>query len=602
MEIKFFSAGKIMDLSGQKVSVSESNSKVSDKISTKYLFPFEFYMDEEFKKTFGDYSSYDSYNLPKMIDGQLLYENIYRIAKLEILSTQGDYLTGQIDFGFEDVPNFDKPLKDLPLEKFPVDDIHIFAAEVTKKKYPQTNFNFPRLYNAQFSPEDELWDAYNGYYNDLNVAGTEMLRNYITEDGIIYNQNIIHPMPHLLYLLKAGFKDAGSNLEGDILTDETLSDIFVFSGTEYFSRLTLRKLGMIIYPRDYDHLRFSSNPIRAIYDVSLSIPKSGNYRLISKMNLFDELCFLRIYLDGADIYYRKGKGRGLVAEMDITTTKENAVLRIVGEMPYYYRGVQDPFCEVNIVAKDPYANEDDAPGEDNGVITNMNEIDLARAVPDITFGEFVNRIRNYLNYDVEPRGNSIVMNKLVNSKPIDIKTIPEWHLEKEPLRNILNKKSFLLKSPVWENEEKADSVFFDNSGITINKNENEETSVIESNAYVLPVYVAKPQGPMTAVVKSYSSNLLQLVKYDGRIGVQNNAKPAPELTFPTLFFTNWEKWLRGRLNSFEYEWSFTAEDDELNFTIKDFISCYQNIHIVKEWVKDYSENSVQISIKTETVN
>ena len=83
MEIKFFSAGKIMDLSGQKVSVSESNSKVSDKISTKYLFPFEFYMDEEFKKTFGDYSSYDSYNLPKMIDGQLLYENIYRIAKLE---------------------------------------------------------------------------------------------------------------------------------------------------------------------------------------------------------------------------------------------------------------------------------------------------------------------------------------------------------------------------------------------------------------------------------------------------------------------------------------------------------------------------------------
>lgn len=609
MEIKFLANGKELDLSGQKLSVSESNSKLSDKIFTKYLFPFEFYMDEEFKRSFGDYSSFDSYNLPKVIDGHMLYDNVYSLAKMEIVSVEGDYITCQIDFGFDDVPNFDKPLKDLPLEKFSVDNIHTFAAEVCGKKYPQTNFNFPRLYNAQYSPEDELWDAYNGFVNDMNDDGSALRNNYVTEIGEIYNVNIIHPMPHILYLLKTGFSDAGYKLEGDILTDPSLQQQWVYSAKEYFSRLTLRKLGLSVSVMDYEK-RFKKGLNKypyGHYNSSLIIPKAGNYRMIAKIILDSHKAGLdqtdiHIYLNESQILHRYSGGRLVFTfETDITTTKENEVIRVAGYRSFG-DGDTEKYIELELFSKNTFEGEELEPGEDNGVITNLNEIDLSRAVPEITFGELVNRIRNFLNYDVDSNGKTIYMNRIKKPDPKNVRTFPEKFLEEKPLRNILAKRSFAIQMPSWENDEKPDSVYFDNSGISVNKEPGELTTVIETNTYVMPVYVAKSRGPETGVIKSYDSSLLQLVKYEGKTGIQNNAKASPELTFPTLFYSNWIDWLRGRLNSVQFEWDFLAEDDEFDLKIKEEIGGYQNIHVITEWVKDHNENSIQINIKTETFN
>lgn len=610
MEIKFFSNGKVMDLSGQELSVSDSNSKVSDKVSTKYLFPFEFYMDEEFKKSFGDYSSFDSYNLPTIIAGQLLYENVYHIAKLEILGNQGDYLTGQIDFGFEDVPNFDKPLKDLPLERFDVDDIHTFAAQICAQKYPQTNFNFPRLHNGQYSPDDELWDAFNGFMNDMNDNGSALRNNYVTEAGDIFNVNIIHPMPHILYLLKTGFADANYHLDGDILTEPLLAQQWVFSATEYFSRLTLRKLGLTVSVMDYQE-RFKKKLRKypyGRYDSSVAIPKPGNYKIIARIMLATyksglDTSWISVMLNGKQILYRSSGGELIFTfETDITTVNPNEEIRVVG-FRSFGDGDTEKFIELKIVSKNSFENEDAEPGEDNGVITNPNEIDLTRAVPDITFGELVNRIRNFLNYDITAVGNIIYMNRIKRPDQKDVKMIPEKFLVLKPARNTLKKRSFAIQMPAWENDEKPDSVYYDSSGVQINKKyDTEITTVIETNTYALPVYAVKSLGPETAVVKSYNSSILQLVKYDGKTGIQNNAKASPELTFPALFFTHWIDWLRGRLNSYQFEWTFTAEDDEIDFTIKDAVGAYQNIHIITDWVKDYDENSVTVNIKTETVN
>ena len=51
----------------------------------------------------------------------------------------------------------------------------------------------------------------------------------------VYNKNIIHPMPYLLYVLKAGFKDAGFQLMGDILSDEHLLQRCIFTDKNYYT-------------------------------------------------------------------------------------------------------------------------------------------------------------------------------------------------------------------------------------------------------------------------------------------------------------------------------------------------------------------------------
>lgn len=608
MEIKFFTEEKVLDLSSLKISVNESNSMVSDKMFTKYFFPFEIYIDEEFKTAFGDYDSYDSYNLNKTIEGTLLFVGKIYNAKMEILSIEGNLLTGQIDFGFEDLPNFNKKLSELPLEKFKVADIHTFAAEISKKKYPATNYNFPRMYYGKYTPEDKLWDAYNGYINDLNEAGTAMRNNYVDQnDGEIYNVNIIHPCPHFLYVLKTGFADAGLTLKGEILNDEMLQQIWLFSGTEYFSRLTQRRVGLLISVMDYDGMVQDPSqdyPI-GFYMKEFTIPKPGNYKLRAYVRLGTYHSGLHessimFYRNGNLFFKREESGNiDFIYTTDITTTIENEKIIVAGVRSY---GVGDTeiFAQIDVFSKDNFVNED--PGEDNGVITNLNEIDLTKAVPDITFGEFVNRVRNTLNYDVLKKNNEIWMNKIKEVNPDNIVDFQKFEIKK-PKRVILNKRSFLLKSPEWENEEKPDSVFYDESGTHINKNATELTTIIETNTYVLPVSVAKPQGHLTAVIKNYESSLLQLVKYDGRIGLQNNAKSAPELTFPTLFYTNWEAWLRSRLRSVEFNWTFNCDATELEeFNIKNIIGCYKNRHIMKNWVIDYYQNSAKVNITTETLS
>lgn len=610
MEIKFFAGGKILDLSGKQISVAEKNSKVSDQMFTKYLFPFEIYMDEEFKRTFGDYSADDAFELEKIITGNLLFENVYHEAKLEILSSEGNYLTGQIDFGFEEVPNFDKMLKNLPLEKFKVDNIHTYAADISGKKYPQTNFNFPRMYYDKFSPEDKVWDAYNGFINDLNDTGTAMRENYIDDLGNVFNQNIIHPVPHILYLLKTGFSDAGYQLSGDILTDPLLAQQWVFSGTDYFSRKTQRRFGFNFTSANYDVLLLENGPDDyAEYHKYNSISEIGVYKIAGFVEFFKAKKMWAIYqiaLNGVVVWSKtQGPDKQTVLEriplnFDVNVTTPASVLEMYIYTQYHEDSWSHQISSLMVTSDVLVDEPTEEDGEDMGVITNLNEIDLTRAVPEITFGELVNRIRNFLNYDVDVRDRTIIMNRIGSSEPTNIKDFKKFEA-RIPRKNILNKKSFAIMMPRWENDEKADSIYYDSSGITINKEPGEMTTRIETNTYALPCYIAKPQGPNTAVVKSYDSSLLQLVKYDGKTGIQNNAKASPELTFPALFYTNWERWLRGRLRSVEYVWTYTYSTDVEQVSIKDYIGCYQNIHIIKDRVKDYFGNSVEVTITTETI-
>lgn len=53
MEIKFFTDNGVLDLSYQNISFQESNSKLSDKRLTKFTFPFEVFINEEFIHSFG---------------------------------------------------------------------------------------------------------------------------------------------------------------------------------------------------------------------------------------------------------------------------------------------------------------------------------------------------------------------------------------------------------------------------------------------------------------------------------------------------------------------------------------------------------------------
>jgi hypothetical protein len=193
------------------------------------------------------------------------------------------------------------------------------------------------------------------------------------------------------------------------------------------------------------------------------------------------------------------------------------------------------------------------------------------------------------------------MNRIGDKEPANIKNF-EVSEVKSPKRNRLQKRSFLMKHTEMDGEYKLNSIYYDKSGATINKAEEDDTNVIEINGYPLPVEKIKQQSPTTASVKKDSSTTLSLVFYDGLdSNGQNNAVSKTQATFPDLFYSNWEKWLRQRVNGTEFNWKFQIPADDLTVKISDYIKCYNTIHIITSWTKDLNESSYEIDITTETV-
>lgn len=606
MEIKFFTEEKVLDLSGQKITIQDSNSRMSDKMFTKYFFPLDYYMNDEFINTFGDYESDDAAQLQTSFVGPLLFENKIHQAELKFGKTKGKIISTQIGFGFEDLPNFSKKLSELPLHKFAVADIHTYAKEVCAKNYPETDFNFPRMYTKKYSPDEELWDAFNGYYNDLKPDGSEMNRNYIDAEGNIFNTNIIHPAPHWLYVLKTGFTDAGLILQGDILTDPIFSQRWIFSGTEYFSRLTQRRLGLNISLMDYDE-RYK-NPMRTypygIYRKEIQISRIGKYKVIAhiKLNTYKsglDQARIIIYLNGVNILHQTTGGElNFTFESEITTTTENETFGVFA-VRQFADGDMDLFFRCDIFSKDSIDNEP-LEGEDNGVITNLNEIDLTRAVPNMTFGDLINNTRNRFNYGLEIVDNVAFMNRIGND-PTDVKDFTPFEVSPaEREKTLLDDRSFLLRSTELDDGPQP-SMYFDKSGVVLNKAEKEDTTIIESNVVIIQVGISLAQGHNTAIIKKDSDDALQLVYYDGLTGVQNNAKNPAGAEYPELFYSHWEKWLRQRINGYEFQWRFEIPADEFNYKITDHIYAYKNIHNIKSWTKDLVENTYEVDIITETI-
>lgn len=603
MEVKFFTAERVLDLSGQKITVQDNNSRFNDKMFSKYLFPFEIYMNEEFSNGFGDYESHDSFELQNTFEGTLLFENKLHQAKLVLLSIEGKLLTGQIDFGFEDLPNFNKKLAELPLHKFSVTDIHTYAKTIAEKKYPQTDFNFPRMYTKKYPPDQSLWDAFDGYYNDLKTDGSEMRRNYIDDQGNIYNLNIIHPTPHILYVLKTGFQDAGLTLAGDILTDPVLSQRWMFSGTEYFSRLTQRRNEITLTCNQWHSISSAGQMRHGQYSALITLGKKGRYKIRGHVWLYWSRKYPNVsfdlYLNNVKIWNRGRKDDIVEAfNIDLNVTADNAVLRWEGRSSFQ---VGENFNVMQMSAFSEDLDESAEPGEDNGVITNLNEVDLTRAVPDITFGELVNMLRNRFNYDVTVAGDVVFMNQLGSGAPATVKDMRQAEVfTGEIKRTLLGKRSFVLRSPQYD-DSKENFMYYDVDGAMLNKEPREDTQIIETDVIILKTGIPKPNGYDTAIIKKDSSTALQLVYYDGLTGVQNNAKNPAGADFPELFYTHWEKWLRQRITGMEYQWKFYWPADQFDFRINDQIFAYNNIHNIKAWTKELNGETYEVDITTETI-
>ncbi|MEF9919319.1 MAG: hypothetical protein RR790_08675, partial [Eubacterium sp.] len=511
----------------------------------------------------------ESKDVDVVVEGLLFHENKTFKAKLTIESTEGNVLVGQIDYGLEEIPNYEKKLSELPLEKFEVPDIYAFAETILQKKWPQTNFNFPRIFTNRYG-SDDVWDAFNGYYNDTVVENglPKFKKNYIDGSGNIFNVNIMHPCPHPIYLLKVGFKDAGFDLLGDILSDPDLQQRYVFSGTEYFTMKSQTKLVAQANQMDYYHDEpanllingYTYKMRRRRYSREFQNLKPGNYKVQGSFRIqsFYGTIICKIIANGSTIwehnqYYSQGFLDKLFP-VDITiplNQTSNNISFFVDYIPL--NPDSSDYDVIGFQATSDVLTNENASSEDTKVVNNVNEINLVRAVPEITFGDYVNCIKRWFNYDLEVEGTKIYMNRLGKNEPTNIQNFTEFAV-KNPKKTFLQKRSFLIKFPEMDAPYKMDSMYYDHKGQKINGLKKDDTTEIEINGYPLPVAKPKEESEATAIDVLQASDVVGLVYYDGLVNGQNNSKHVPGCAHPELFQKNFLTFLRQRTTGRGYSW------------------------------------------------
>lgn len=607
-----------LDLTLLKITETESNSWFSDTFFSKISLPFEIDLTDDIDKAF-DFISL--YNTSPQTFYELKYckDNFLCDATLEITEEQDGKLQCVYEFGIDEFPSWDKKLSELNLHKFdlaPGETIYQYAKAMINQTYPTADFCWPAIHDDVTDTTEEIWTSYRKIIN--NYQNQNFLENTVNVPTDTFeNKNIMQPLPFWLYILKAGIEDAGYTLQGDVLADPVLQKKAVFAAVDYFKRRNPVSEFYYMYDTEFTSYLLITPPwyYQYAYIKDIIITKPGKYILSLKVTahlLYDDQfnSLITVYvaatingsvIGAADITSLDVGGGNLYYETEVEFTTQNTgspnTLRLAVNTGPFQQPTQVFNVElINIIEFDDDYNPIPS-------IENENKIDLTKAVPDMTFGDFVKATKNWRNYDFYVEGKVVTMNQLQNELNYANADSVEAFEIKRPVRNFQQGLSFLLK--FMDQDSKVFSwakVFHNVNGyVQANYTTNTKTNTIEINA--LPLLRASKNGVNTSVMFEKVDTKLYAVLYDGLQNQKNTTlDPAPML-LPTVHIDCFEKWFNFRIKAIPFKWSFKALETEVSFlNIKKKIYGYKNFLLIRTLTRtQLTPNVIEIELETESL-
>lgn len=617
-----------LDLSSKKITDISENPIFSDKFSTKYSYPIEIDLEDDIDIAFGFISFYNSSDPLTLIDVTYVHNDILSPAVLEVEEIQGKKMQITISWGFEEFPSWNKKLSELSLDKFEVANIYTHAAGIISQTYPAVNYNFPQIHTDKIDTEDDIWFAFEKILN--NFKDGSFLENYVdTTEDITYNTNIIQPLPYLVYVLKKGFEDGGYTLDGSFINHPLIKKICLYSDATYFTTFEQESYSIMKMSEDalvsqeeitgtftisptfsWQQPTVVVNPSQrvATYISVTNIVSPGKYRITGKITIYSmrfKLPYFKIKYRGTVIqsfisYFNLSGFNGAKIERNIDVVFETLSDLEPNEITIeseQYPSSEKVIFDINI---NPIRLHNMS-GEAIPTVLNPNQIDLTRAVLDITFGDLVTGLKNWFNLNLDYNSTTAYLN--FTQEDIDLARLKDFSAFEimEPLRKLQKGYSYVLKFQDVNSKEYSfvpvyhsyDTI--SNSGYVV----NEKTTEIQINGYPLPL--AFRNGVQTAHAFEESNDKIQLVIYDGLTSGLNLCKDPNDLLLPSVHDNFWKKFFNRRINSQPFTWNFLADSFEiLGLSIKDKLSCYSNIHLIKSISKTEIEPEIfEVEIETE---
>jgi hypothetical protein len=598
-----------LDLSPFKISDTEENNWFSDSFFLKYSFPFEIDLEDDLDVAFGFISQYNSDEVETYFDLLYVHGDSIEKAVLEIESHQ-EKLSCVLRYGFEQLPSFDKKLSELSLEKINLNSgvtIYQHAETIITQTWPTVNYNFPQIHTDKYDTTDGIWENFGGILNN-RVSGVFLENTVDTVEDITYNRNIMQPLPYFIHILQRGMIDAGYELSGKILTDEIITKACLCGDVDYFKRPTLQDPIDIIQMSE-DAASTNVNGSQNFYSHTI-LAAPGKYNIqgtIKSLRWSNYWCTFTIKYRNTILFQQKSYPTNWQhgttwRDYAVDITFETIVdfnphdITIEGYINY---SQQQTIIDLSITTVILF----DSTGTAIPTVENENKVDLTKAVPDITFGDFVKIIKNWFNYDLDIVGNYAVMNPIEDEINYNDAEDLQFAEIKRPLRKFTQGFSFLLKfQDIESNDYKFDPVFKDRDSVLNSKYiVDDKTTTIEINALPLPLLTRN--SVQTSHAFESNDSKVYLVKYDGLYNGNNLAQSTIEYQIPSIHLRYWEKWFEFRIFTQAFSWGFKAwEEQLLKIKAKTKIFAYGRFHIIKNINKTETvPGQFNIEIETNTL-
>lgn len=635
-----------IDLSHLKLTFNKENIWFKTEINSDYSFPFNMPWDEWAK--ISNSTHYNAVDGKVNFEGQLYDDGLFNSATLKVQETKGKFVSCMIFSGFEGFTVFDKQLKDLPLDNFVVSNIKTHAMSVITQDYPAVSHNFPMIHTDKYDPETTEFNDFEKIINKFNEGA--FVESQI-EPGTNIDQikNIMQPLPYLLHVVKKGFEADGYDLQGDILNIVDFQKALIFRDGEYYDK-TGKSDGVPFQIETSDFVSsdgfvtlYGSDEVEVVnFFKEIVIDKKGDYLLFGNTKCLQYKRFKTPlpFLFVTDLKYKISK-----ISAGVTTTilnyERNADVDFSGADPGYYRinpnrGIDIPVSfeagdvlrfekkearrdEANpIISNYPfvidmkvipirYRNPDNSPIL---IISELNKVDLTQVVPDMTFLELIERLMVWKKLDLNPVGNIVYMNYVVNQMDRNsaIK-LSEKEVE-EPLITNNDLRSYELFFADGKSHEtyRYDSAYIDSEGVFIN-NYQTKKDTIQISIDALPYPVVKRGDITTALAFDDEISKLRLVFYNS-ISLDDDEDPEIPVCFenlnmliPKICENDYKDWLNFLINSKTYQWDFIMSVEKFReITAQSLIYAYNNYHIFTEIEQERIDHMYwKISAKTETL-
>jgi hypothetical protein len=622
-----------LDLTYLNVTFTELNQWFKDDFSTETSIPFDLYLDSELSKNSQFQAHYNANKNQTVFIGYLDKDGELIAAVLKFISIKGNFISAMINAGTSNFPSFDKKLSELKLENKSVDNLIDNAVALISKGYPETNYNFPMVHTDKYDSTSEEWHGFEKIINKY-TAGQFLTNTLGSNTNIDSIRNIMQPLPYLMHVVNAGIIDAGFTLAGDILEDTDFNQALLFRDGNYYQQMIKEEVSVAYKNADFDNLSYQNNGFQYVtFSKQITIEKKGDYILFGDINSL-------VYSARKNPAWSHNRYR--CSDLFITIKKNNTVISTIAQ-PKQGEGRQniemgnrvDSFdipvsFEVGDVLKitktEPRRDLSPSPTPDypeaislkiipvhfrnkdgSPIIStlNLNEINLTRVVPDMTFRDLIMIIKNWKNYEFIPVDDVIYMNritlKLNRDAAIDIS---EFDIE-EPERIFHDDRQFELIFTDGKSNAvyKYDSVLVSNESVIIN-NYTASDTVKSIKIDALPLPVITRNGVTTALSYEDETSKLRVVCMKPMPAGGTPVGHWNENVLVTSIYENeYKDWLNFRINSLEWNWDFVISVEKFReVSIQTLIYAYSNYHILSEMEKERLNSMYwRITAKTESL-